>query len=220
MVETGHYIQLAIAIIIAVIAFVGASLAPLRFVLPVVLVIAPFEIINSRYGTSSTGLIYLVTLALLLRNGFKWFPLFGVVAGIAMVYLISLSMADVSRLDHILYIIRILPGFMIFYMAYNYVRDSKDIAGFLNVLLIINVFILIICLLQLIGGSQQVALFGVKEFAIMANREAQGRLSGPFGAEFTSEYLALSNLLLAYLIMNRRLELRWPIWLWIHGCHR
>jgi len=216
MMEAGHYIQLIIAIGLVIFAFIGSYALPLRIIFPAILIIAPFEIIDSRYGTSSTGLIYLVGLSLFLRSGIKYFPLLGAVLGIILVYFMSLSMAAVNKFDHILYIIRIIPGFILFYIAYNYVRDAKDSAGFFSVLLVINIFIIIICTIQLVAGSQSVALFGIKEFSIMANRESQGRLSGPFGAEFTSEYLALANLLLAYLIINKQLIARWSTWvLWV-----
>ena len=211
--ETGHFIQFIIAISFAVIAFMAAYIVPLRVAMAGLMIVAPFELIKSPYGTSTTGLVYLVALSLLLRNGLTRFPLLGAVLGILIAYAISLAMADVRKIDHVFYIIRILPGFMLFYIAYNYVRDSKDVIKFLNILLTINVIIILICILQLIGGSQQVMLFGIKELSLMANRETQGRLNGPFGAEFTSEYLALSSLLLAYLLTNKVLKERWPIWL-------
>lgn len=211
--ELSHYIQLIVGIALAVLALIGAYVAPPRVVMAVLMVIAPFELINSQYGTSSTGLVYLVALALWLRNSISRFPLMGAVIGILFAYLISLAMANAKPLDHILYIVRVLPGFMLFYIAYNYVRDSRDATGFINIFIAINILVLIVCILQLAGGSQQVVLFGVNEFSLMENRNTQGRLSGPFGAEFTSEYLALASLLVAYLVMNKTLGERWPVWL-------
>lgn len=211
--ELSHYVQLIAGIALAVTAFVAAYAAPARMVMALLLVIAPFEVINSQFGTSSTGLVYLVALALWLRNGINRFPLLWPVLGILLAYAISLAMANVRALDHVLYIVRILPGFLLFYIAYNYVRESRGAVGFINILLVINVLVLVVCTLQLVGGAQQVVLFGINEFALMENRTAQGRLSGPFGAEFTSEYLALASLLLAYLLMNKGLGRRWPVWL-------
>ncbi len=211
--ELGHFIQLAVGLAFAVIAFAAAYALPLRIVAPALIILAPFELINSQYGTSSTGLVYLVTLALFLRKELRHFPLLGAVSGIMMVYTLSLVTANAATFDHILYLIRILPGFLLFYIAYNYVRNNQDPIRFLTILLAINILVLLICTLQLIGGSQQMVLFGVQEFALMANRNTQERLSGPFGAEFTSEYLALASLLLAYLNMNKKLGQRWPTWL-------
>lgn len=211
--ETGHFIQLIIGVALAVIAFVAAYTVSANQVMFILLIAAPFELISSSYGTSSTGLVYLVATSLLLRNKMQYFPLIGSVLFILFIYVISLSMADVRKLDHIFYIIRIIPGFVVFYVAYNYVREHKEPVKFLYILFIINLFVIIICTLQFTAGSQQVALFGIKEFSLMANRELQGRFSGPFGAEFTSEYMALANLLIAYALMNKNLVKHWPVWL-------
>ena len=211
--ELSHYIQLTAGLALAVSAFAAAYVMPMRIMSPALMVIAPFEIINSQYGTSSTGLVYLVSLAMLLRGELRHFPLLGAIIGILLAYALSLATANAAPLDHIIYLVRILPGFLIFFIAYNYVRNMSDTAPFFNILLVINVLVLIICTIQLFAGSRQVALFGVQEFSLMANRTTQGRLSGPFGAEFTSEYLALASLMLAYLIMNKKLARRWKPWI-------
>ncbi len=211
--ELSHYIQLAVGLALAVSAFAAAYVMPMRVMTPALLVIAPFEIINSQYGTSTTGLVYLASLAMLLRGELRQFPLLGAIIGILLAYALSLATANAAPLDHILYLIRIFPGFLLFYIAYNYVRKNPDPARFIMILLAINILVLVVCILQLIAGSQQVVLFGVQEFSLMANRTTQGRLSGPFGAEFTSEYLALASLMLAYLIMNKKLARRWKPWI-------
>lgn len=209
------YTQLAIGLIMALAIFVGAFAMPLRRIMALVLILAPFELINSHYGTSSTGLVYLAALALWVRGGLPRLPLGGAVMGILFVYLLSLALAEARPLDHVIYLIRILPGFLIFYMAYNYAREGEDQKGIMNVFLVVNLIVLGLSLLQLAGGSQQVSLFGIEEFSLMKNRESQGRINGPFGAEFTSEYLALMSLFLAYLLMQKSRDTAWPRWgLW------
>jgi len=203
-----HYTQLIIGLTIALLFFTIILVSSPKTIIPILLVIAPFEIINSQYGSSSTGIIYIAVLVLIIRKNIVRIPLAWPIFLIMLAYGVSLALAEARIIDHAIYLIRLIPGFLLFIITYNYVIVERNVYIFFNLLLSINILVLAICTIQLVSGEQQVLLFGVSEFALKSNR-ASGRLSGPFGAEFTSEYLAMSTLILIYLLMKKK---HWPYW--------
>lgn len=203
-------IQLGTALSMGVLLFAMAYLMPEKKVLAFLVILIPWQIINSRYGSMNMVLTYLIAGALLLRGRVRLLPLLGYIFAILLVYLISMSQAlKATYKDHALYIITVGSGFVLFLVIYNYLRRTEDNKLAIKLLIWTNVLVTGYSLLLLAVGSERVALFGISEFELAQNRE-DGRLMGTFtAAGVNAEFYTLQILILGFLSIfeqNKRLR--------------
>ncbi len=204
MLSDGHAIQLALVLLAALMMFVSAYVFSERRVLAVLILLIPFQVITSRYGTLNVALIYLAGLAFLLQGRFKHFPHISAVALIFVVYLLSMALTlRATYRDHGFYLVTIASNFLLFYMVYNYFARNNDVRYAFKLLVWMNALVIGYCILQLGVGFNQMALFGVAEWQMGGNLEDRGRLVGPFGPPGPNAgYFALSILLLGYALIH------------------
>ncbi|MCR4347322.1 MAG: O-antigen ligase family protein [Sulfuricaulis sp.] len=212
--EISHYVQLIIALCAGLVVFASAYALPARAVMWALLLLIPFQPINSAYGTINMVLTYMVGAAFLFRGRFRQLPLLGIVAFILLAYLMSFSQILPGTVrDHGLYIMAVLSNFIVFYLVYNYVRASGDCRDVWTLLAVLNVLVLIYCGLEMTVGIGREQLFGIEELTLKSSRAAEGRLSGPFGATaMTAEYLGIQSLLCAYALMRKMTALSRLFW--------
>lgn len=203
--ETGQYLQLIIALCAGIMLFVAAYALPARVVMWPLLLLIPFQPIDTRYGSINMLLTYLVGAAFLLKGRIRHLPLLGIVAFILLAYMLSFSQIPPGTTrDHGLYMIAILSNFILFYLAYNFVRSSADYRDAWNVLAVMNVLVLVYCALEMSVGLGQEQLFGLDELTLKSARAGEGRLSGPFRATaLTAEYLGIQSLICGYALMRK-----------------
>ncbi|MEL7450229.1 MAG: O-antigen ligase family protein [Pseudomonadota bacterium] len=206
MFSTGQYFQLIIALFLGVVLFLVSYLSKPKPAIFFLLLMLPFQIINSRFGTLNLVLVYLVGVAWLLRGQLRSFPLLGSVLAIFFVYLISMSQAlKATYFDHILYIVTVGGSYLFFYLSYNYFREYRDFKQGILMFLWLNILVLAYCTIQLVAGDQAVAFLGVQEFKLQGNLIEKQRLIGPFGSAGTNgEFFALNILISGFLLMNYR----------------
>lgn len=72
--SASHLLQLAFALLFGVLLFVAAYTSREKWVVMFVVVLLPFQLITSPYGSSSTVLIYIVAGAALLKGRMKSRP--------------------------------------------------------------------------------------------------------------------------------------------------
>ncbi len=126
--SSGHAIQLGLAILLGIILLVMAYALPERRIIGFLILIIPFQLITSRYGSLNVVLTYLVGFSLILKGRITYFPLLPVVLSILTIYFISTFMAlRQTWIDHLLYIISIISNFVLFYMVYNFFRSNADV---------------------------------------------------------------------------------------------
>jgi hypothetical protein len=208
----GDWAQLIIALSLGVLFFLLAYAAPPRFSAGLLIVLAPFQIIASRFGTLNMVLIYLVGVAHLARGRLRFWPFVTCFALIYFVYLLSMSQTpSATYLDHGLYLVGIGADIVLFYVVYNNVRQKGNAKGLLYLFIFMNALILVYCVIQLITGYQRFAFLGVSEFEFTELNEKKERLLGPFGSAGTNgEVFVLQILLFGYLTLNeRRRVMRW-----------
>lgn len=198
---TGHALQLGIAVIFGLIFFAASYALSERVMLGILIVLIPFQLITSRYGTMNMVLVYLVAAAFILKGRLKFFPLLGSTAFIILVYVISISLTlPATYQDHVFYLITIGSNFVLFYLVYNYFRQSKDLRYAFNLVLIMNFLVVCYGLIQLTVGFNQFSFFGIGELAFSANLEEKQRLIGAFsGAGVNGEYFAILILFIGYM---------------------
>jgi O-antigen ligase len=204
--------QLIAALALGVLFFVVAYIAPPRFTVSLLIVLAPFQIIASQFGTLNIALVYLIGTAQLLRGRLRSWPLIMVFGMIFLTYMLSMSQTPPpTYFDHMLYLVGIGADIVLFYVAYNYALNSTNAQSLFRPFVVMNVLMLVYCVIQLITGYNRFAFLGVPEFELAEMSEAKQRLIGPFGAAGTNgEVFVLQILLLGYLWLHERRHLfRW-----------
>jgi O-antigen ligase len=197
--------QLISALALGVVFFVVAYVAPARYSVALLILLAPFQIISSRYGTVNMALIYVVGLAHLFRGRIRALPLIGIFGLIMLAYLLSFTQTHpATYLDHALYLVGIVANIVLFYVVYNYARLQENVRPLLYLFVAMNALILLYCVVQLITGYERFAFLGVSEFEFAEMSESRQRLLGPFGSPGTNgEVFVLQILLMAYLWLHQ-----------------
>jgi O-antigen ligase len=202
--DTGHALQLGIALLFGIGLFAAVYALPERIILGILIVMIPFQPIMSRYGSLNMVLTYLVGAALLLKGRIKYYPLLMSVFFIFVAYFLSTSVALRATLkDHIFYLVAIGGNFVLFYMVYNYFRQSGDYRYAFKVMIWMNILVVLYGFIQLSVGFDKFAFMGISEFGFATQLEHKQRLVGTFGAAgVNAEYFALQILLVGYMIMH------------------
>ena len=197
-----QYTQLFVALVLAGILFVVSYIAPPRWIVVFIILMSPFQPINSGYGSINMVITYLVGLAFLLRGRLTSWPMIWPVMLILFAYLLSLSQTlAATYLDHILYLISIGADFVTFYIVYNYFLKEQDPRFAFRVFTGVAALVAVYCALAMMIGFEHIAVFGIQELTFGSNLEAKQRLNGPFDAPGTNgEFLALQIIMLVYLV--------------------
>jgi O-antigen ligase len=195
-----QWFRLNLAASLGVLAFVVLYLAPVTLIVPALIVMIPFPILHTSYGTFTVYLVYLVALVLALRGQFRALPYFAYVCFIAFAYAVSLSDVPPPTLrEHFLYLIFIGSNFLLFYIVYNYYRYVGDAQGFFNLFVFVNVLVLLYSVVQMVLGTDSTVY---ADFGLKTPRD-DGRLTGPFGTVgLTAEYLVMAVLICSYILLK------------------
>lgn len=192
--------SLAFGLIAVLLTLVLATGAKRTLALGVVLVMIPFQVVDTRYGSSSILMAYSLAAALLLTGSLKlrMLPALGL---IVLGYTMSLVMQDSSNLTlNVIAMAQFFSVLAVFLLAYNFARLVQSPKSVMDVLLWINALVVIYCALQLTAGpGEKFTPFGIDAFAFNANRTPDDpRLIGPFGNPgSTAGYLTLATLICA-----------------------
>ena len=198
-----HYLQLTIGLAVIVIMFVAAYAGPEKTIIQFMLLLMPFQPIDTRYGSLNTGLALLVMGAFLLNRRVTRLPLFPLVLLALLIYLVATIEAPRQTYkDHIFYLVSIAANVSLFYIIFNYVMRSSNVKSMLNMFIWTNVLVVIYTMVQLKAGFGTVSIMGVDELTMVANREDR-RLAGPFLAVgITAEYMVIQVFIILYRYFN------------------
>jgi O-antigen ligase len=175
--------QLAFGLVAVLVIFVVAASAKRAVAIGVLLVLIPFQMVDTHYGSSSVVIAYALTGILLINGGLKvrMLPALGL---IVLAYLLSLSQASRDLITlHLIEIFQFFSCLVVFVLAYNFARLVETERAIVNVLLAINILTIVYCALQLYAGpGEQFVPFGIDVLAFNSNRDPKDpRLIGPFG---------------------------------------
>ncbi len=212
--STGHVLQLLIALGGAVILFGLAFAGYARALFIGLVVMTPFQPINSSYGSANMAVTYVVGLAMFLnsfRSGVKQKTKIPLIVPFVLLYMaFFISWPFSPKLfwpKYMIYLIMVTSNVVLFYMSYAYFRKERDLEVFFKALIVSNVLVIVYCLLQLYMGFGHISLFGIEELSLNDNR-LDRRLGGPFFAVgITAEYFVIQSLFLAhYMVKSGRLH--------------
>lgn len=203
--ESGQSIQLIVALLCAALLFILAYNLPERIVVGLLILLIPFQIISSRYGSLNMVFTYVIGASLLLKGTMRSYPLLGVVAFIFVVYILSfLGSPSAVWSDQFFYLVSIGSNFVLFYLVYNHFARTQNHLYALELLVRMNVLFVIYGLIQFAVGFEQFAFLGIEEWKFAENVEDRRRLVGAFKTPgVTGEYIAMQMLVLAYLLIHR-----------------
>jgi hypothetical protein len=201
-----QWVQLNVAASLGLFCFLLLYTAPVRWIVPALILVLPFQIISTgKYGSFNIYLIYLTAFVLGLRGHFRAFPYIGFVAFIAFAYAVSLSQAPpVTFREQLLYLFFVGANFLVFYIVYNYFRSYGDARSFLYLLLGLNGLILAYSAVQMVVGMNPDSPVFSGPISLRAPRE-DGRLTGPFGAVgLTSEYMVMAIFICGFMLLKMK----------------
>src|SRR5690606_5010878 len=170
------------------------------------LLLLPFQLIDTRFGTSSVVLAYVVFLAALLRKEQMQLPMLPHFLFLLLWYLVSTSLMPPSTyIQHGVYLFCLVSAFVVFWLCYDLVKRFRSPSKVVTIFIVLNAFVLVYCGIQLwIGPGERLYFFGIPE-VYMTRVRADGRLTGPFeSAEITAQYLVIMQFLLIHQFWHTR----------------
>jgi O-antigen ligase len=201
--DTSKLVQIIVGLASAVVVLLVAYIASPRKVVPWLICLSPFQFIDSPYATSSVILTYVVGIAYILRGKLQFLPMLGIFAIVIAIYLASTGFAHKStHVQHAIYMFNYVSAILMFYIVYNFVRETKDVALVIRTLIITNILVVIYSVIQINVGPG-FSFFGIEELSIIGARgHGDPRLNGPYGPGITAEFMVLDILLFGYLLIH------------------
>ena len=199
--------EIAWALATVLVVYVLAASSSRSVAIGVVLLLIPFQTVDTRFATSSVLVAYAMAGVLLLGGDIKvrLLPSLGL---IVLAYFVSLSQADRELMGlHAIYVFQFFSCLVVFLLAYNFARIVESQHTVVSLLLAINVLVLFYCLLQVFGGADgRFAPFGIDALAFNKNRAGNdARLVGPFdNPGSTAGYFTIMILVCAAELMIAR----------------
>jgi hypothetical protein len=214
-VTSSAVLKLAFGVILLLVMFVLAIGAKRTTSIGTLLVLIPFQTIDTQYASSSVLIAYVLAAALLISGGVR-VRMLSAAGLIVLAYFVSVALADRSLFTHhVLFMFQFFSCLVVFVLAYNFALLVEDEHTIAKVLFAINCLAIVYCLLQLsVGPGERFIPFGISEFEFNMNRDpSDPRLVGPFdNAGSTAGYFSLMSLVCAFEIMfsiGRRRALVW-----------
>ncbi len=200
----GQYAQLIIAALGGTVFFLLLFRLPEKASLGFLIVLIPFQIIDTRYGSLNMVMIYVAACTYLIQGRLSKLPFLGPVLLILFAFMIAFSQSHPeARLYHVIYLIGFFSNILLFYMVYNFLLRSQDWRFIVKCLLVMNVFVAIYCAIQFFAGDQRFSFFGIQELSLNPPRK-DGRLVGPFKATAeTAEFFTFQCLIIASILVFR-----------------
>ena len=192
--------QLIVIFSLAVILFIIASALPARVSTVALLLLVPYQTIETRFGSSSMVLAFVVFIALILKRERVQLPMLPQFAFLLLWYLISMSMmAPSTYVQHGSYLLSLVSAFLVFWLCYNLTQRFKNTTSIIDVFIVMNVFVAIYCAIQLwVGPGERLVMFNISEMSMHRVR-GDGRLMGPFqSAEITALYFVLMQFVILH----------------------
>lgn len=200
LLEASEQNQLTVILTLATILFIVASALPQNVAGTILLLLVPFQSVQTRFGTSSVVLAFIVFIALILRKKPVRLPMLPHFLFLLLWYLVTMSLMNVSSYSqHGIYIFTFISAILVFWICYDLMYRVANPRQIIGIFIIMNALVAVYCAIQLwIGPGERLVLFGISEMN-MTRVRADGRLTGPFeSAEITAQYLVMMQFLILH----------------------
>lgn len=199
-------LQLAVAALVAIVIFFGAFSASQKVAATVLLLLIPFQPVETRFFSANTLATYGVFIALLLRGSEIRLPMLPQIGVLLLCYLLSMALVHPSTyMQHTVYMVALVSAVLVLWIAYDLTVRHPNKFGAINLLIWMNVLIVVYCSIQLImGPGTKLVFFNNPDFALMPVRR-DSRLTGPFGAAgIAAEYFVIMIYVVGYQLLSIR----------------
>ena len=200
MLSNAQILQLSITLVLAVLVFIMAySLRP-NVSATLLILLIPFQPIETKYASANVALAFVLFVALLMKGVRIRVPMLPQISAVFFAYLISMGVVYPPTLSqHGVYVFSLLSAFLILWISYELSMRVENLRNVVNLFLIMNIFIVIYSLIQIVAGpGERFVLFGIQELHMMRVR-GDHRLTGPFGAAgIAAEYSVIILFIILY----------------------
>jgi hypothetical protein len=198
-----QYAQLIVGVAGGILIYLLSLLAPERWIVSALIVLTPFQLIATRFGSLNMILIYVIFSAYIVKRNVRYFPFIIPFSILLLSYFLSITQSQKSIIIYnSVYIISIITNFLVFFIVYNYIKKYKDVELFFKCFIVMNIFVSIYCYLSFIPAFEKLTLMGTDISIINQNRS--DRMTGPFrSVGLSAEYFAMSIIMLWYLALNK-----------------
>ena len=208
-------LQLGVAAIVATVIFFGAYSVSQKVAAIALLILIPFQPVETRFFTANVLATYGVFLALMLRGTHIRLPMLPQILLVTFCFLLSMAFVHPATYgQHAVYMGALFSAFFVFWLSYDLALQQQDARRMVNVFLIINVLVVIYCSIQLyMGPATKLVFFDNQDFTFMPMRR-DNRLTGPFGAAgAVAEYFVIMIFVVLNEIVHARSDKhrRWMI---------
>lgn len=195
--------QLTVVAVLATVLFVGAYSLPQTVAATILLVMIPFQAIETQFATANVILTWVVFIATLMRGENVRLAMLPQILIVLFVYLLSMGVQDSSTYTmHGIYIFNLITAFLVLWIAYDLCQRYDNINKVIQVFIAMNVLVCIYCLIQMTAEpGEKYAFFGIEEMSMMPTVKDY-RLTGPFGGPgILAEYLVIMLFLTIHQIL-------------------
>lgn len=184
--------QITAALFLVLCAWFLVFLTKHKTALAILIVLIPFQFVETRFGSSSVAITYFVLAMFALRDVLRLRMLAPIFA-LIFAYIISIIFSkNAPQVLHLVYTLSFLSSLGIFLLAYTYGSTTESDEEIRNLLIALNVAVAIYCVVQFFAGAGKGFVpFGIESLAFNSNRDpSDPRLVGPFNSPgVTSSFL-------------------------------
>jgi hypothetical protein len=167
-----HYLQISIALSLGLVFFISLYVLPVKIIITALILLIPFQLIYSGYGSLNAVLTYIVGTFLIINKKIDSFPLLKASLFIILSYILTISQIEFAEYPkHLIYFVSLLSNFLLFYIIYNYIVKSEDYKYFFDILIALNILVVIYVLFQMTIGFESHAFLGIGELTIQGSKE-------------------------------------------------
>jgi O-antigen ligase len=196
-------LQFSVTLVLAVIVFtIAFSLSP-RVSATALILLIPFQPIDTKYASANVLLTFVVLIALLMKGTSVRIPMLTQCLVLFFAYMISLGLSHPTTLgQHSVYMLALISAFFVLWISYDLTMRLDSIRDMVNIFVIMNILAVIYSIVQLVSGSgEKIVFFGIEEFH-MNHTRSDRRLTGPFGsAGIAAEYTVIMLFMILYQIL-------------------
>lgn len=190
---------LTVGLLATIVMIVVTASARRTVAIGVLLALLPFQVIETRYASSSVLMAYAMAGTMIMIGGLR-VRLLPSITLVLLAYVLSITQAKQYLSFHLIELFQFASCFVVFLLAYNYARLVGSVRTVTDLLLLVNVLVILYCALQVVvGPGNAFKPFGLEELAFNSNRDpGDPRLVGPFANPGTTAgYFALMTILWA-----------------------
>lgn len=191
--------------VLAIIFMVVVTASSRRAVaIGVMIVLIPFQVVETRYASSSVLMAYAMAGTMMLMGNVRVRMLLPI-SFVVLAYVLSLIQAEGYRSFHLIEMFQFFSCFVVFLLAYNFSRLAEKEQSVMDLLMAMNALVVLYCLLQIVAGAGNAFTpFGIEELAFNSNRDpSDPRLVGPFdNPGTTAGYFTLMTILFVVELMH------------------